>query len=207
MKLFTTVLKEETDQNRKDRVEACKENLTLFRNGSWRICDIITGDESWFYLRQVRHKSINDRWVGEGESLRTVVKRDRYEPKSMFYVFFKTTGVVHLGYVEKGETIAGQYYEINCLKHIIREIDKQRPVTGTQNLKFPYDNRRLHVAQNVTSCLYRAGITINRHPSYSPVIAPYDYLLFDIINKYLMIIMTSKIPKKTKNQATSKLTQ
>ena len=70
----------------------------------------------------------------------------------MLYAFIKTTGVVHLGYVEKVDTITGQYYERNCLKPVIREINKQRPVTGTQNLKF-HDNARPHVFQNVTCCL------------------------------------------------------
>ena len=67
----------------------------------------------------------------------------------MFYVFFKTICVVHLGYVEKEDDITGQYYENNCLAHFILEINKQRPVTGTQNLKFIHDNVRPHVTQNV----------------------------------------------------------
>ena len=87
-------------QNRKERVEACKDNLALFRNGLWRLSDIIIGDEYWFYLRQVGHKLVNAGWVGEGESPRTVIRRDRFGPKSMFYVFFKTTSVVHLSYVQ-----------------------------------------------------------------------------------------------------------
>ena len=78
-------------------------------------------------------KSANASWVDEGESPRTIVRRDMFEPKSMFYVFFKTTGVVHLGYVEKRDTITGQYYERNSFKPIIREINKPRPITGTQN--------------------------------------------------------------------------
>ena len=110
--------------------------------------------------------SANASWVGEGP--RTVVRRDRFEPKSLFYVFFKTTCVVDLGFDEKGDTITGQYYERNCSKPIIREINKQRPVTGTQNLKFLHDNARPHVTQNVTCCLNRSGIKIIRHPPYSP---------------------------------------
>ena len=55
-----------TDQNRKDRVKACKENLALFRNCQWRLCDIITGDDSWFNLQQVVHKSAYASWVCEG---------------------------------------------------------------------------------------------------------------------------------------------
>ncbi|XP_065662665.1 histone-lysine N-methyltransferase SETMAR-like [Hydra vulgaris] len=102
-----------TDQNRKNRVEA------------W--------DELWFYLRQVRHKSANASWVGEGESPRTIVRCDRFQPKNMLYIFFKTTGVVHLGYVEKGDTIASEYYIKNCLKPLICEINKQRPKTGNSN--------------------------------------------------------------------------
>ena len=37
---------EYTDQNRIDRVEACKKNLALNRNGRWMLCDIITGEET-----------------------------------------------------------------------------------------------------------------------------------------------------------------
>ena len=40
-----------TNQTRKNRVEACKENFAIFRNGPWRLIDIIFGNESWFYLR------------------------------------------------------------------------------------------------------------------------------------------------------------
>ena len=39
-------------------------------------------------------------WVGEGESPRILVRRDRFEPKRMFYVFSKTAGVIYLGDVE-----------------------------------------------------------------------------------------------------------
>ena len=87
-----------------------------------------------------------------------------------------------MGYVEKEEIISGQYYERNCLKPIIREINKQRPITGTQNLKFLH-NARPYVTQNVTSCLNQVGITITRHPPYSPDLVPSDFWLFDLIKK------------------------
>ncbi|XP_065663016.1 histone-lysine N-methyltransferase SETMAR-like [Hydra vulgaris] len=99
----------------------------------------------------------------------------------MFYIFFKTTGVVHLGYVEKGDTITSKYYIKNCLKPLICKINKQRPKTGTQNFKFLHDNARPHVIETVTNCLNQAGITIICHPPYSPDLAPSDYWLFDLI--------------------------
>ena len=45
-----------SDKNRQDRVRVCQENLAKFKDGEWRLCDIITGDESWFYWCQVGRK-------------------------------------------------------------------------------------------------------------------------------------------------------
>ena len=38
-----------TAEQKKERVKLCHENLAKFRAGSWRLCDIITGDETWIY--------------------------------------------------------------------------------------------------------------------------------------------------------------
>ncbi|CAF3882423.1 unnamed protein product [Rotaria sordida] len=53
------ILKDLTDFQRAERVRICKENLSKFQQGSWRLCDIITGDESWFYHKQIGRKSSN----------------------------------------------------------------------------------------------------------------------------------------------------
>ena len=45
-----------TAEQKKERVKLCRENLAKFRAGSWRLCDIITGDETWIYHRQIGHK-------------------------------------------------------------------------------------------------------------------------------------------------------
>jgi histone-lysine N-methyltransferase SETMAR len=36
-----------TDANRRQRLDACRHNLAMFKEGKWRICDVVTGDESW----------------------------------------------------------------------------------------------------------------------------------------------------------------
>ena len=38
------------------RVELCLENLAKFQNDSWRLCDIITGEEMWIYHGQIHYK-------------------------------------------------------------------------------------------------------------------------------------------------------
>ena len=52
-------------------------------------------------------------------------------------------------------------------------------------MKILHDNARPHVTKTVKSHLNEAGITIIRHPPYSPDLAPSDYWLFDLIKKNL----------------------
>jgi hypothetical protein len=44
---------------RAERVRICKHNLAKFHQGTWRLCDIITGDESWFRHKQIGRKISN----------------------------------------------------------------------------------------------------------------------------------------------------
>ena len=64
------------------RVKLSHENLVKFQNDSWRLCDIITGDEMCIYHRQIHHESENASWLDEGESSTTVVRRSK---KFLFY--------------------------------------------------------------------------------------------------------------------------
>ena len=41
--------KELTDFQRNERVRICRENLTKFKDGTWRLCNVVTRDESWFF--------------------------------------------------------------------------------------------------------------------------------------------------------------
>ena len=117
-----------TQKNRNDRMRICQENLEKFKSTAWRLCDVITGDESWFYQRQIGRKQSNASWVKNGEPARTVVRRDRYEPKFMFTIFFKSNGPVHISYLDKGKTIDNNSYIKDSLKPIIAALKKQRNI-------------------------------------------------------------------------------
>ncbi len=55
--------KDLTDFQRAERVRICQQNLAKFQEGSWRLCDIIPSDESWFNHTQLGRKSSNTAWV------------------------------------------------------------------------------------------------------------------------------------------------
>jgi [histone H3]-lysine36 N-dimethyltransferase SETMAR len=167
------------------RVASCIENLAKFNAGQWRICDIITGDESWIYCRKIGHKQSNASWVAYGDCPKTVVRRSHFEPKSMISVFFKSTGPVLIDCLERGKTIDNKYYIENCLKPAIKTVKELRVKSGTTNLKILHDNARPHVHKNVNNFLKSEGITIISHPPYSPDLAPCDFWLFDKIKQHL----------------------
>ena len=52
----------------------CLENLAKFKDGEWRMCDVVTGD---------------------------VLKISRFESKNLLTIFFRTSDVVHISYLDK----------------------------------------------------------------------------------------------------------
>ena len=114
--------------------------------------------------------------------------------KSMFSIMFKTTGALHVQCAKSGETITGDYYIRYCLSPTVREINEQRPISGTTNMKILHDNARPHVTQGVRTYLDRKGIVIIDHPPYSPDLAPSDFWLFDTIKRQLTSVVEN-IPK------------
>jgi len=174
-----------TLKNRQDRVKICQENLAIYRDGPGRLCDILTGDETWIYLKQLSRKSSNASWVSEGEEPRTIARRDRFEPKIMFSIFFRTSGPVLVHAVEKGKTIDNQYYIENCLGSALNAVCEQRKSKGTHNIRLLHDNARPHVHSNVDNFLTENGIKVIQHPPYSPDLAPSDFWLNDYIKRHL----------------------
>jgi len=142
-----------TEQQKAIRVQVCQENLDKFKEGKWRICDIMTGDESWIWHRQILKRQSNATWVGQGDPPRTIVRRHQFEPKAMLTVFFKSTGPVLIDLLDKGETINHEYYVEKVLKPALRAVRQQRPTSGTTNFKILHDNAKPHVAKKVKEYL------------------------------------------------------
>ncbi|CAF4976585.1 unnamed protein product, partial [Rotaria sp. Silwood1] len=174
-----------TDSQRAERVRICQENLAKFAQGTWRLCDVVTGDESWFYHKQIGRKFSNAAWTASGDPSPTLVRRSHFAPKTFFCIFFKSTGPVLIHSVEPGQTIDHQYYINNCLQPVIDEINKERPTFGTHGIKLHHDNGRSHFHKDVLNYLESKGITIMPHSPHSPDLAPCDFWLFDLIKQNL----------------------
>ena len=179
------VPKDLTDLQRAERVRICEETLGKIQQGTWRLCDIITGDESWFNHKQLGRKSSNAAWMRRGDPPPTVARQSKYAPKTLLVIFFKSNGPLLVHRLERGQTIDHQYYIDNCLRPVVDEIKRQRPSYGTRGIKIHHDNGRPHVHKDVLTYLESEGLTVMPHPPNSPDLSPCDFWLFDLIKQNL----------------------
>jgi hypothetical protein len=91
-------------------------NLYKFVSGDWILSDIVTGHEGCFYHRKIESKQSSKVWLPKGEAPRTIVERRQLEKKTMFVVFFMTTGLLLIHYLVPGTSIDSVYYRDVCLK-------------------------------------------------------------------------------------------
>ena len=151
---------------------------------------MVTGDESWFFHKQTGRKSSNAAWVATGDAPPTVPRRDRFAPRTLFAIFFKSTGPLLIHHVKRGQTIDHEYYIDNCLQPVLAAIKHRRPSYGTNRILLHHDNGKPHIHQDVSDYLESKGLTIIPHPPNSPDLSPYDFWLFDLIKPILNHYMT-----------------
>ncbi len=102
-----------------------------------------------------------------------MVKRNKFEPKSMFTIFFRSTGAVFVDCLSNGKTIHEKNCRDNCLKPVLQKVREER--AGAKNIKVLHDNANPHVDKVVKTYLENEDIKTIDHPPYSPDLAPCDF--------------------------------
>ncbi|CAF3015565.1 unnamed protein product [Rotaria sp. Silwood2] len=166
-------------------MEICQENLAKLESDQWRLCDIVTGNETWIYHRSIGTKQSNMAWCSEGASPPTVAKQNQSDQKNMFVIFFRTTGPELIHMVESGNSISGTYYKENYLESLFKNIRRQRPKSGLHAIKLHHDNAKPHHTKDIKTFLQEVGVMVMPHPPYSPDLAPSDFWLLKAAIKQL----------------------
>jgi hypothetical protein len=131
--------------------------------------NVITLDESWFYLC-TDHELI---WFAPGEM---VQERERHMiqcRKSMTTVAWNTSGFHLLVTLPKGAKFSASYYTNGILEEIRKWHDVHR-TKRTRSLIIHADNARAHTARASLEYLEANGMEKAPHPSYLPDFAPSD---------------------------------
>ena len=74
-----------------------------------------------------------------------MLKTGQFEPKKLFTLFFRTSGVVNISYLDMGKTNDYQTYIEVRLKPHVSTLKEKKTMYGAKNLKFYHFNARPHV--------------------------------------------------------------
>ncbi|CAF4213127.1 unnamed protein product, partial [Rotaria sordida] len=129
-----------TQEQRQRRIDICIENLQKLESGTWRLCDIVTGDETWIYHRKIKSKEQTKAWLTKDESPPTQVRRQQFEKKQSLSFFFMTNGPLLVHELPSGTSINAIYYRDECLKMLVKNLHKKRPLSTTNGIKLHHDN-------------------------------------------------------------------
>ena len=140
-----------------------------------RLCEIITGDETWISLYESEGKENNKVWIGENgarpQNARRSVKRVLYA------LFFDARGIVARIPVPEHKTVTGIYYAEQVLPVVVNHYMAMPPRTEVRGLKLLHDNAPAHCSAVVQDYLKTQGFKTLPHPAYSPYLAPCDFRL------------------------------
>ena len=108
----------------------------------------------------------------------------------MLSIFFRTTDMVYVHAVRKGESIDIE----NCLgpAFAFETIKRQRAATGLRRIKFLHDGAQPHIHSNTRNFIESTAMIEIDHPPYSPDLAPCDFWLFDYIKSHLGDVHSSE---------------
>lgn len=165
-----------TDDQKKKRVEWCREKLRQFNQGtSNAVYNIVTGDETWIYSYEPETKCQSRVWVFQDENKPTKVIRSRSVSKKMIASFFQISGHVATMVLEDRRTVNADWYTTVSLAEVIQECRRNNP---NRRIILHHDNASSHTAKQTTEFLTEANVELMHHPPYSPDLAPCDFFLF-----------------------------
>ncbi|GFS15789.1 histone-lysine N-methyltransferase SETMAR [Elysia marginata] len=134
---------------------------------------ILTGDESWVhhYDPECKAQSVGHRYK-TSQSLRKfkVVASAR---EVLFTVFWDMKGVVHMEFLDQGQTVNSERYILT-----LRALDLRfRLVRHDEDLILQHDNARQHTSRQTQDALRQLELTILPHPT-DPILPPLTIICF-----------------------------
>ena len=97
--------------------------------------------------------------------------------KVMATIFWNTKGILLIDYLDKGQTITGEYYA-SLLRQLRIKIKSKHCGKLSKGVLLLQHNAPVHNAHVATTTARECGYEIIPHPPYSPDLAPCDFYLF-----------------------------
>lgn len=167
------------------RVETCEQFLALCGDEPDLIINrLVTGDETWVHHYDPESKQESMQWHVKGSSHPKKFKVTPSAGKIMATIFWDSQGILLIDYMNKGNTVTGEYYA-NLMHRLRDAIKVMRRGKLTQGVLLLHDNAPVHKSRLSKAAVADCGFVEIEHPPYSPDLAPSDYFLFPNLKKTL----------------------
>ncbi|UYV77657.1 hypothetical protein LAZ67_15001833 [Cordylochernes scorpioides] len=164
------------------RSKGCKEKFEA--NPEEFVNRFVTMDETWAHHFTPESKQQSMQWR---HSCSPPAKKAKTVPtagKVMVSVFWDSEGVLLLDFLNKGQTITGDYYA-NLVKQLREAIKEKRRGKLSRKIVYHQDNAPSHRSLQAMATIYDSGFELLPHAPYSPDLAPSDFNLFPHLKKKL----------------------
>lgn len=135
---------------------------------------IITGDESWFYLRYF-HRFI---YAQSREKVENIPKRLISEPKFMFTIFWNPWCFFIINVLPPSQKFNSEYFINQILKPLGEKLYPNGRKKYSKKYSLHFDNAKPHTSLKTKNFISNSELSQLPHPPYSPDIAPIDFYLF-----------------------------
>ncbi|GFS17589.1 histone-lysine N-methyltransferase SETMAR [Elysia marginata] len=171
-----------TDELKMQRKTMCAELLKHYEEeGEEFIQRIVTGDESWVHHYDPKSKRQPMEYRHRSSPSSRKFKVVASARKVMLTVFLDSEGIVHIEFLNQGNTIDSERY-ISTLRKLSVRLKRVRP---TKHAILHHDNARPHKSRQTEEALHKMNFVVLPHPSYSPDLAPSDSYLFRKLKEHL----------------------
>ena len=167
-----------TMENKKNRLDISTRLLARFEvDPSDFLLRLVTQDEVWVHYYAPSPKRLSMEWHHRGSPPPKKFKAVPSAGKVMASVFWDTEGIIMIDYLEKGQTINGEYYS-NELRQLRENLKVKRRGKLSKGVLLLQDNAPVHNAAIAIAAASTCGFELLPHPPYSPDLAPSDFFLF-----------------------------
>jgi histone-lysine N-methyltransferase SETMAR len=172
-----------TASQKRERLETCqylKKRLTTLGKEGRK--NIVTGDETYFYLDMPESRRSASAWVKKGSPAPKIVKPSMGSKKACYALFFSAEGVIAQVPTPKGATVTGSFYAGTVLPTVLKNFTDKR---GKATMLLHHDNAAAHRSGIVHEFIEQSAIRLLPHPPYSPDISPCDFWLNAFVKEQL----------------------
>ncbi|UYV79713.1 hypothetical protein LAZ67_18000385 [Cordylochernes scorpioides] len=154
----------------------------------------VTMDETWAHHFTPESKQQSMQWRHSGSPPPKKAKTVPSVGKIMVSVFWDSEGVLLLDFLNKGQTITGDYYA-NLVKQLREAIKEKRRGKLSRKIVYHQDNAPSHRSLQAMATIYDSGFELLPHAPYSPDLAPSDFKLFPHLKNHFLAFILGQMKR------------